>query len=192
MSPILGIYASSMQPALNATSFESIATVTVGAGGSSSITFSSIPSTYKHLQLRGIINSTKSGASGADSLELTMNSDATALYSAHRLFGDGSGTTADGFATQNYAYFGIQPQTTSAVSYYSAVVIDILDYANTSKYKTFRSLMGFDANGSGRVGLFSGSWQSTNAINSIQIYSDNRSANFTQYSSFALYGVKGS
>ena len=120
-----------------------------------------------------------------------MNSDATALYSAHRLFGDGSGTTADAFATQNYAYFGIQPQTTSAVSYYSAVVIDILDYANTSKYKTFRSLMGFDANGSGRVGLFSGCWQSTSAISSIQIYSDNRSANFTQYSHFALYGIRG-
>ena len=79
---IPGIIASSYPRVSN--SYESIATVTVGAGGSSSISFTSIPSTYKHLQLRGIINSTKSGASGADSLELTMNNDATALYSAHR------------------------------------------------------------------------------------------------------------
>jgi len=51
--------------------------------------------------------------------------------------------------------------------------------------------MGFDANGSGRVGLFSGSYQSTSAVNQVTIYSDNRTANFSQYSSFALYGVKG-
>ena len=172
-------------------SYYLIERVTVGSGGSSSVSFTSIPSTYKNLQIRAIVNSTKSGASGADSLELTMNSDATAIYSAHRLFGDGSGTTADGFASLNYSYFGIQPQTTSTVSYYGAAVIDILDYTNTSKYKTIRSLQGFDANGSGRVGLFSGCWQSTSAISSIQIYSDNRSANFTQYSSFALYGQKG-
>ena len=191
MSPILGIYASSMQPALNATSYESIATVTVGAGGSSSITFSSIPSTYKHLQVRAITNATKSGASGADSIELTLNSDATASYSAHRLFGDGSGTTADGFSSINYSYIGVMPETVSSVSYYYAMVLDILDYANTSKYKTIRSLSGYDANGSGRVGLFSGSWQSTSAVSTITFYPDNRSALFSQYSSFALYGVKG-
>ena len=186
---IPGIIASSY-PRVS-TSYESIATVTVGAGGSSSITFSSIPSTYKHLQVRAITNATKSGASGADSIELTLNSDATASYSAHRLFGDGSGTTADGFSSLNYSYIGVMPETVSSVSYYYAMVLDILDYANTSKYKTIRSLSGYDANGSGRVGLFSGSWQSSSAVSTITFYPDNRSALFSQYSSFALYGVKG-
>ena len=35
--------------------FESIATVTVGGGGAASIEFTSIPGTYQHLQIRGII-----------------------------------------------------------------------------------------------------------------------------------------
>ena len=171
--------------------YESIATTTVGAGGTSSITFSSIPNTFTHLQIRAITNTTKASASGADSIELTLNSDATASYSAHRLFGDGSGTTADGFANLNYSYIGVMPQTVSSVSYYYAMVLDILDYANTNKYKTIRSLSGFDANGSGRAGLFSGSWRSTNAVSSITFYPDNRSALFTQYSHFALYGIRG-
>lgn len=34
------------------TDYDSIATTTVGAGGAASITFSSIPSTYQHLQIR--------------------------------------------------------------------------------------------------------------------------------------------
>ena len=50
--PILGVIASQITGHLSTNSFESIQTVTVGSGGQSSISFSSIPSTYKHLQLR--------------------------------------------------------------------------------------------------------------------------------------------
>jgi hypothetical protein len=46
---ILGIIASSKLTAA-AGDFESIATVTVGSGGSAVISFTSIPSTYAHLQ----------------------------------------------------------------------------------------------------------------------------------------------
>ena len=71
-APLLGILASSY-PQAPATNFDSIATVTVGAGGSSSITFSSIPSTYTHLQIRFMAKETAVG-SGVDGVLLTFNS----------------------------------------------------------------------------------------------------------------------
>jgi hypothetical protein len=74
---------------------------------------------------------------------------------------------------------------------FSGFVIDILDYANTNKYKTIRYLSGYDANGSGRVGLGSGSWRSTSAVTSITLQGLEYSSNYKQYSSFALYGIKG-
>ena len=57
------------------TSYESIATVTVGAGGSSSISFTSIPSTYKHLQIRAITRDT--GTSYINNLAGYFNTDST-------------------------------------------------------------------------------------------------------------------
>ena len=95
MSPILGIYASSMQPALNATSFESIATVNVGSGGASTVSFSSIPSTYKHLQVRLIARGDYPGNN--DNIVMYFNSDsATTNYTDHRLRGDGASVYANG------------------------------------------------------------------------------------------------
>lgn len=67
--------------------------------------------------------------------------------------------------------------------------MDVLDYKNTNKYKTSRFLSGYDANGSGVIMLNSELWMSTAAITSITI--DNTGSNFAQYSSFALYGVRG-
>jgi hypothetical protein len=74
-------------------------------------------------------------------------------------------------------------------------IIDILDYANTNKYKTFRNLNGNDINGTiasvgGYISLLSGLWMKTNAITSLKFAPVNGTT-FTQYSQFALYAVKG-
>ena len=64
MAPILGIWASQNYSRYSITgSYESIATVTVGSGGSSYIEFTSIPGTYTHLQIRGILRNTGSSSS---------------------------------------------------------------------------------------------------------------------------------
>jgi hypothetical protein len=69
-------------------------------------------------------------------------------------------------------------------------VVDILDYANTNKYKTTRNLMGFDYNGSGTIRSISGLWMSTSAINSITL-TTGTSSNWQGDTQFALYGIKG-
>ena len=71
------------------------------------------------------------------------------------------------------------------------LIFDILDYTNTNKNTTTRALTGNETNGTaGQAILFSsGNWRNTAAITSILIYPS--SGNFSQYSSFALYGIKG-
>ena len=163
--------------------YESIQTVTVGVGGASNATFTSIPSTYKHLQIRVLCGT---GGSASQDLRIRYNSDSSTNYTQHNLIGSGSAASADGYTAQTYANAGKQGAGLSTSP--AIAVIDILDYANTNKYKTMRSLNGYDANGSGYVLLSSSLWLNTAAISTIELTPN--SSTFAQYSSFALYGVK--
>lgn len=162
-------------------SYESISTITLGSS-QATIDFTSIPSTYKHLQLRILGKGTASAY-----LKMTFNGASTNLTS-HYLDANGS-TVSSGFdaATSFISIYGAIANTTANV--FGVAVIDILDYQNTNKYKTLRALSGTDYNGSGGVDFTSGLWQNTNAIN--QVTFTLNTGSFAQYSSFALYGIKG-
>lgn len=185
MTPLsLGIFASANTTV--GTSFESIATTTLSSN-TATITLSSIPQTYTHLQLRILARTTRTA--GPDILGLYMNGSTASDYADHLVYGDGASALVD--RNTDYPQINVQrlATTNSGSNIFSGIVIDILDYANTNKFKTIRYLSGFDANGSGRVGLGSGLWRSTNAITSLNIFSL-YTENYTQYSQFALYGIK--
>jgi hypothetical protein len=191
LSPILGIIASQNYSRTPLNGFVSIATTTLSSN-SSTITFSGIPSVYKHLQLRIIARSDNSPNAGVDGV-LVFNGDTGANYSYHYLLGYGTGIIAGGTANASSIVPGIMASASGSPSgVYAATVIDILDYQNTNKYKTTRSLDALEPNqSSGRdLRYVSGSWRSTSAISSITITTA-PSANFIQYSSFALYGIQG-
>lgn len=176
------------------TDFVSIQTVTVGAIPATSISFTSIPSTYSHLQIRGTLQSNRA-VYGIESLGMQVGNgsvDTGNNYSFHILEGSGSAVSALGVTSTS----SIQTDGLSAASsnMFGGIVIDILDYANTHKYKTTRLLAGSDYNGTiagygGYIAFSSGLWQSTNAINTITLTPTYGTA-FNQYSSLALYGVK--
>ena len=178
--PILGVIASQISGHLFAPSgaYDSIATTTVGAGGTTSITFSSIPATYTHLQIRcfGTI------PAGSTNIAVRFNGDTASNYWWHQLYGDGS-TTGSNNASSLTTFMYVSPMNTQP----GAVIVDVLDYANTNKYKVLRGLGGADTNGAGGITMNSGMWNSTTAITSVTIYG----ATYGQYSSFALYGIKG-
>lgn len=155
--------------------YESIATTTIGAGGSTSITFSSIPSTYTHLQLRIVTNG------GGDRLQ--FNSDTGSNYARHYSLGNGSTASGGSSLSQTYAAVG---DYTATASFFPGTIIDILDYANANKYKTIRSYTGFDNNIQGEAFQFGAHWRSNGVISSITI----SGGTMAQYSSFALYGIK--
>ena len=192
MSPILGIIASQNYSRVPATSYESIATVTVGSP-QAAIEFTSIPSTYKHLQIRAIAKNVTTGAADYDAMRIQYNTDTGTNYAWHYLKGEGVGSGGVGQASSSsYLWSGTVIRSgTGQTSAFSISVIDILDYANTSKYKTQRWLNGTEFNALYPwIGLGSGLWQSTSAVTSIKIFIDT-AVNFAQYSSFALYGIKG-
>jgi hypothetical protein len=169
--------------AASTTAYESIATTTVGSGGTATITFSSIPSTYTHLQLRWFSKNT----SADYGIRGQFNSDSAANYSFHELYGTGAAAGATAGSSTIYAQMGQNADATASV--FGTGIVDILDYANTNKYKTVRALSGYDKNGAGTIAFDSSSWRSTSAISSIYLYSS--VGNFAQYSQFALYGIKG-
>jgi hypothetical protein len=171
--------------------YESIQTYTVGAGGASSISFTSIPSTYKHLQLRMLARNNDASA-GLNFMRAKLNSDATSgNYRGHYLYGSGASASAGDVAGSTSGLpcgYGAGNSNTSSV--FAVTVLDILDYANTNKYKTTRALTGADFNNtSGGLTFVSGLYMSTAAVSSIDIVSS-VGTGFIQYSSFALYGVK--
>jgi hypothetical protein len=167
------------------TSYQSIATVTA-SGSTSSLQFTSIPSTYQHLQLRLITRSAE--ASTISYSNIRFNGDTGSNYAFHYLTGNGSsaGYGANASATDT---FGVNMPGASALSNtYAVAIYDFLDYANTNKYKTLRALDGYDLNGSGEIFLGSGLWQSTSAINRIDF---STGSNFATGTTLALYGIKG-
>ena len=188
--PILGIMASAMSANLwaPAGAYDSISSTTLSATASS-ITFSGIPSTYTHLQIRGIGRTNRATPADMDSLFIQFNGDTAANYSDHALRGDGASATA----TSDVSYTGMEFYRLAnlyvASTVMGAQIVDILDYANTNKYKTVRGLGGVDNNGSGQLALNSGNWRNTAAVTSI-VLKPAVGTLFTAYTSFALYGVK--
>ena len=167
-------------------SFESIATTTVGSGGAANVTFSSIPQTYKHLQIRALVKSEGS----QDSTDMRFNSDTGNNYAYHSLYGTGSAASSEASTSRSSVVTNFTAVASTDTSVFSVGVMDILDYTDTNKYKTVRGLSGWDANGTGVVYLSSNVWMSTSAITTILIY-PRAGGDFNQYSHFALYGIKG-
>jgi hypothetical protein len=192
MAPILGIWASSKSTvAADTGAMFPLQVITVGSAGASSVEFTNIPNTYTHLQVRCFGHLSGSGNVG-DIIRMTFNSDTTSNYSYHLLQGNGSSASADAAASTSWIYSGVYIDSFGYSQAFGVSIIDILDYANSNKYKTTRSLFGYEFNNNdySRIALGSGLWRSTSAITSIKLVSG-LALNLTQYSSFALYGIKG-
>ena len=193
--PILGVIASSTRQGLSTGSYESIATVTVGGGGQSTVTFSSIPSTYSHLQVRAVLRSTRGFT--ADTLNIVYNNETSSIYSATALnSGNGTGTGSN-YSIRSFPRTNIEtyefPASGSVGDSFGAFTLDILNYSSTTRTKVTRMLAGFDNRSTGahpgNVILGAGFCNSTSAITSIR-FSFATGPNFAAHSRFALYGIR--
>ena len=121
--------------------------------------------------------------------QMVFNSEGGSYYKSHFLRGNGATATAGvvaGATSFNDFMRGISNSQSAGL--FSVVIMDILDYANTNKNKTFRALEGTDVNGSGNVGMTSGVFLLNSAIHTITINPSGGTA--IAGSSFALYGIK--
>jgi hypothetical protein len=172
-------------------SYESIATVTLGSAASS-ITLSSIPSTYKHLQVRIMARDTTTAVTQT-SLRWQFNGDTAANYTAyHDISGSGSAVGSNGYGANSIAYLiqVVPGSDASNTTQYGVAILDILDYASANKYKTVRGLGGYDRNGTGNLRFGSSMWMnSSTAISSITFSADG--SQYATGTTVALYGIKG-
>ena len=198
--PILGVIASSTQQGLSVSSYESIATVT--GNTSNSFTFTSIPQTFTHLQIRTMSRvSLGSYTFSAYSMGFGNGSiDTGSNYSNHRFYTSGNNTVySDGGGSDSSAYAPFWTANNAIANNTAVSIVDILDYSKTNKYKTFKLLTGFDNNNSGDSGFTanaaaaiqftSGNWRSNSAIDTIRFTIGGAALNSIQ--SVALYGIKG-
>ena len=159
-----------------------IATATLGSNGS--FNFTSIPQTFTHLQLRFTGQVFVASGTGSAGLYIGANGDSN-MKGAHYLYGNGSSAIASYDSISSIAVTNYGVTNTPGVA-----IIDILDYTNTNKNKTVKSLYGYDANGSGWVGLNSTLYLSTNAISSLSLTGGG--ANILSGARADLYGISTS
>lgn len=150
-----------------------IATTTLGSAASF-VTFSSIASTYTDLKV--VINGAVT--TGGPNIYLQYNGDTATNYSQTILYGDGSSAGTFRNTNNNKQVIG------DANTTIGTTIADVMNYSNTTTYKTNLARNSMSAYVEAWVGL----WRSTSAINSILI--GVTSSTFIAGSTFTLYGVK--
>jgi hypothetical protein len=163
--------------------FESIASYLITTN-TASVTFSSIPGTYKHLQIRGTYYVT---ANQGSDVFMRFNGDSGSNYAHHGYVATTGTATSYGQASQTYVVPGNQAtgSTTAGMG-----ICDILDYAHTNKNKTTRAICGIAGESTDKqIYYMGGVWRNNNAITSVEVAA--YSASFTAGSLISLYGIKG-
>jgi hypothetical protein len=171
-----------------ATTYEAIATVTVGSGGAANIEFTSIPNTYTDLAILFSIRCVR--ADDIEPLMMRFNGN-TSNYSLRRLNADGSSVASSAVSGETGMIVGDINGDTSTANTFGNGLIYIPNYAgNNNKSVSTDVVVENNATASSQY-LLAGLWSDTAAITTIRLYSRN-SHNFKQYSSATLYGIKNS
>jgi hypothetical protein len=172
-----------------ANTYQLIASNTVGSGGVSSVTFSSIPSTYTDLVIK--TSSRTNRAATYDYYKMKFNSSATG-YSDKSLYGTGSNSASEFNNATTYAFNYIMDASTATANTFSNVEFYIPNYAS-SDYKSYSTnAIHEDNQTTAYIGLTAGLWSNTAAITSISFESGTGANNFVEHTTFYLYGIKNS
>jgi hypothetical protein len=191
----LGILSAAGAGVADLGSYELISTSLITGTSTTSVVFdvSTLASTYKHLQIRAVVRTSRSPETNSNHA-MRINADTGANYAAHVVRGTGSAVQSFAGASQTYISISDGTSSTnSTANSYSAMVIDLLDPFSSTKNKTVRGLFGNAAStyfGSGDIRLFSGFRNNTEITTSVTIY-DLNAGYFLAGSRYSIYGVKG-
>ena len=188
LMPILGVIASSKLTASGSYDF-----IASGTGGGTSITFSSIPQTYTHLEVRYSLRNGSNGANGTSIVKMILNGVNTSNnYSRQLLYGSQSTVAQNGLTNYEYADAGVYFGSAAETNAYTTGVINISDYTSTTRLKSWNSRSaGVQTVQESQVWISSGSFYgSTAAITSIALATGD-SSTWNSNSFAALYGIKG-
>lgn len=156
------------------------------------VSFTNIPNTFTHLQLRWNARSTYAGTSS--SIYFIINNKTAANdWSHHELYATGAGALSrnNGASTNTSTLPAALPAANGLANTYGVGIIDIFDYANTTKRKVFKAFYGQNQNATtvGVIGIGSGqpiTLAVTEPITQLDFYVDGLTA---AGSSLFLYGI---
>lgn len=163
--------------------YTQIASTTLGSAASS-VTFSSIAGTYTDLII--VVNARGNNAGTTDQVAIRFNSDTTTNYSRTILYGTGSAAASARTSNDSKILIDYVAGDTAAAGTFGGCYINVMNYANTTTFKTVLSRAGtagdlVEAN----VGL----WRATPAaITTILIY-PGIGTQWLTGSTFNLYGI---
>jgi hypothetical protein len=159
----------------------------VTSASQASVTFSSIPATYRDLVL--VVRGRMTGAVTSENVHIQFNSDTAANYNFEFMQATSSFETNNQFVGQTFLIGGQLPGASATASHAGFSRILIGDYRGTTFFKElvaeFAASLGTGASSQG-VGLHGGSWISTAAINAIKVFLG--SGNFVDGDVVSLYG----
>jgi hypothetical protein len=165
---------------LSTNTYVALDKVTVGTA-TPSVTFTGINQGYTDLVL--VVSGQLTGGGGASAIKLQFNADTGTNYSGTILSGDGSSATSFRDTSQSSMSAGIA---TDASGQVATNLIQIMNYANSTTYKTVLARYGIAGD---RVRAAVGLWRATPAaITSITII-NNGGTNFSVGTTFSLYGI---
>ena len=157
--------------------YKALANVTLGAAASS-VTFSSIPATYRDL----IIVSNTDNTIQAD-YHLRLNGDTGSNYNSVRA--QGNGTAAFSGAQTDTTFIRINGSGDLMTDFSNSAIIQIMDYSATDKHTT---VLVRNGTASRRVEMVTGSYASTSAITTVLLFPS--TCIFDIGSTFSLYGIE--
>ena len=171
-----------------ANTYTLISSVTVGAGGASSIGFTSIPSTYTDLLIFYSLRASNAALYNVPDLRPNDQQPTnTAANNERYVQGDGSSATSGADGTLKM----VIPAASNTSNTFSNSFVYVPNYTS-SNYKSINIDSVDENNGTtGYTTMYTGLWDRTAAISSFYIY-PSASANFVQYSTAYLYGIKNS
>lgn len=171
-----------------ATTYEAIATVTVGSGGTSTITFTSIPQTYTDLVVKG---STRLSAGDAGVQLVARFNGSTSGYSRRSLEGNGASASSNSGSSETYMRFAYAEESTNTANTFNNFELYIPNYTSSNNKSTSSDNVTENNGTTAYSALHAGLWSNTSAITSISIFDiSSTQANFVQYSTATLYGIK--
>lgn len=159
------------------------------SGSSSQLIFGNIPQTFQDLMLVYSLRTTWSAQT--TSISMIVNNSYSSIYSWTELSGNGSAAAS---ARVNAVNYGVTSQFGAAAAsapsgVFASNIFHILNYTNSSTFKTVLMRGAADTNGSGGTNLSAGLVQTTSPVSQLLIQTN---GNFVAGSTIALYGVRAS
>lgn len=173
-----------------ANTYVAIATTTVGAGGTGSISFTSIPGTYTDLLVKISARTNRNVADG-DDLKVVVNDSTSSIYNNIRLYGNGTGVGGDSLSSTNNAYIGMATSANQTASTFGSTEFYFANYASSNSKGMLSDGLSENNATTALSTLGVWLWASSSAITKITI-SPYNGTSFDQYSTFTLYGISNS